>query len=102
MGGICVTRIEQLESELKQKINELNGSLNAQYMLRETLKSKIKTLEEIDRLLKVIEANLKCSKEQIYMLERENRRLKLSCDEWVKRAIKLEFEVLRARNATKE
>lgn len=97
-----MTRIEQLESELKQKINELNGSLNAQYMLRETLKSKIKTLEEIDRLLKVIEANLKCSKEQIYMLERENRRLKLSCDEWVKRAIKLEFEVLRARNATKE
>ena len=97
-----MTRIEHLKSELKQKINELNESLNIQYMLRETLKSKIETLEEIDCLLKVIEANLKHSKEQIYLLERENRRLKLSCDEWVKRAIKLEFEVLRARDAAQK
>ncbi|MDP1771128.1 MAG: hypothetical protein Q8L15_02510 [Methylobacter sp.] len=39
-----MTKIEQLESELSQKVNELNESLNAQYLLHQRLKSNIKTL----------------------------------------------------------
>lgn len=94
--------IEQLKKELTQKINELNDSLNSQYFLRETLKSNMKNLEEIENRLKVIESFLRYSKACVYGLTQENARLKLSCDVWMKRAIKLEFELLSARDATKE
>ena len=97
-----MTKIKQLESELNQKINELNESLNVQYLLHETLKSSAKTLEEINNLLKAVEANLKYSNEYIDALKQEQRSLKLSCDAWMKRAIKLEFEVLNARAAAKK
>lgn len=97
-----MTRIEQLESEINQKINELNESRNAQHLLRETLKKNTKTLGEIESQLKVIEAHLKDSNECIHKLKQENWKLKLSCDVWVQRAIKLEFEVLSARDAAKK
>jgi septal ring factor EnvC (AmiA/AmiB activator) len=97
-----VTKIEQLESEINQKINELNESMTAQYLLRETLKSNTKTLVKIGNQLKTIEADLTDSNAYIFNLKQENQLLKLSCDEWVKRAIKLEFEVLSARDAEKK
>lgn len=97
-----MTKIEQLESELSQKVNELNENLNAQYLLHQRLKSNIKTLGEIDNLLKAVAANLTHSNEYIDTLKQENRKLKLSCDIWIKRAIKLEFEVLSARDAAKK
>jgi len=93
-----VTKIEQLEHDINQKIEELNESLNTQRLLRETLKSNAKTMGEIKDQLKVIEAYLKYSNEYIKALKQENCRLKLSCDEWVKRAIQLEFKVLNARD----
>jgi hypothetical protein len=77
-----MTRTEQLE-------NELTKSLNAQYLLQEKLKSSLGTLREIENLLKVINTNLNYSNEYIHTLEQENGKLKSSCDEWVKRAIKL-------------
>jgi len=97
-----VTKIEQLESEIHQKINELNESLNVQYLLREKLRSNTKTMGELENQLKDIEAYLKYSNEYVVALKQENRSLKLSCEEWIKRAIKLEFEVLSARDAAKK
>lgn len=97
-----MTRIEQLENEINQKIKELNESLNTQYLLRETLKSNAKTLEDIKTQLEIIEAYLKYSNEYIDTLKQENRQLKSSCDEWAKRAIQLEFKVLSARDAAKK
>ncbi|MGZ8180511.1 MAG: hypothetical protein ACXWT1_00985 [Methylobacter sp.] len=97
-----MTKIKQLEGELNQKIKELNESLNAQYLLREILKSNTKTLGEIEILLKIVEAKLKYSNDYIQSLKRENSSLKLSCDVWMKRAIKLEFQVLSARDAAKK
>ena len=97
-----MTKIEQLESELNQKINELNESLNIQYLLRETLKNSIKRMEEVESRLKGIEVFLRYSNECVYKLNEENQRLKLSCDGWMKRAISLEFKVLNARDATKK
>ncbi len=94
--------IEQLKKELSQKINELNESLNSQYFLRETLKKNTKTMEEIESQLKGIVVFLKYSNECIYKLTQENAKLKSSCDVWMKRAIKLEFELLSARDRTKE
>ncbi len=96
-----MTKIEQLESEINRKINELNESLNTQYLLRETLKNNTKTLGFVENRLKEIEANLKHTNEYIYTLKQENWRLKLSCDEWMRRAIKHKLEVLSSRHATK-
>lgn len=97
-----MTKIEQLESEINQKIIELNESKHAQHLLRETLKRNTQTLGEIENRLKVIGAHLKDSNECIHKLKQENWKLKLSCDVWVQRAIKLEFEVLSARDAQKK
>ncbi len=97
-----MTKIEQLEYELNQKTNELNESLNTQCLLRETLKNSTKNLEEIEHRLKDIDAFLRCSNEYVYRLKQENRKLKLSSDEWMKRAINLEFKLLSARDAAKK
>lgn len=99
---MCVTKIEQLESELNQKENELDESLYVQYLLRERLRSATKTMEDIENLLKSVAANLTDSNEYIDTLKQENRKLKLSCEVWVKRAVKLEFQVLNARAAAKK
>ncbi|MFU8788603.1 MAG: hypothetical protein ACNA7G_06200 [Methylobacter sp.] len=97
-----MTKIEQLESELNQKENELDESLYVQYLLRERLRSATKTMEDIENLLKSVAANLTDSNEYIDTLKQENRKLKLSCEVWVKRAVKLEFQVLNARAAAKK
>lgn len=96
-----MTRIEQLETEINLKTHELNESLSAQYVLRETLIKNTKTLGEVEKQLKSIEAYLKYSNNTIHMLKQENRKLKSSCDEWIKRAINLEFKVLSANDAAK-
>jgi septal ring factor EnvC (AmiA/AmiB activator) len=96
-----MARIEQLESEIHKKTRELNESLNVQYLLHETLKRNTKTLGEIEEQLKNLEAYLKYLNEHFDTLKQENQRLKLSCDEWVKRTITLEFELLSARDAAK-
>lgn len=49
-----MTPIERLENEIDKKINALNESLNAQYLLCETLKNNIKTLVMIEKQLKDI------------------------------------------------
>jgi hypothetical protein len=90
-----MTKIEQLE-------NALNESLNTQYLLHENLKSSLRTLREVENLLKTINTNLKHSKEYIVTLEQENAKLRSSCDEWIKRAIKLDFKVLSARDAAQK
>jgi len=100
MNGI--SKIEQLKSELNQKTNELNESLNVQYLLRRTLKNNTRALDEVENMLKALADNLKHSNEYIDTLKQENQGLKLSCDVWMKRAIKLEFEVLSAREAAKK
>lgn len=96
-----MTKIEQLEREINQQTNELNKSLNAQYFLRETLKSNTETMKKVEDLLKVMDANLKHSNEYIGTLKQENLGLRLSCDEWMKRTIKLEFEILNTRGTAK-
>ncbi|MGR9014194.1 MAG: hypothetical protein ACU83U_11165 [Gammaproteobacteria bacterium] len=94
-----MTKITQLENEMNQKINELNKSLHAQNLLHDRLKGSVKTLREVESQLHAIEANLKDSNECNQALMQENWQLRLSCDQWMKRAIKLEFKVLNARDA---
>lgn len=88
---------EQLENKINQQAHELRISLGIQKLLYEKLKSSTETLEEV---VKLIEANIRYSKDYVYKLEQENKNLKASCDAWMKRAINLEFEVLSARADT--
>ena len=97
-----MTKIEQLENEIRQKNDELNISLNTQNLLRERLKSNTDVLREIESLLKTVETNLRRSNDYNYTLEQENKCLKLSCDKWIQRAINLEFKVLNARERAKK
>ncbi|MDP1541475.1 MAG: hypothetical protein Q8L72_12595 [Moraxellaceae bacterium] len=97
-----MTKIDQLESELKKKTQELNESLKTQIVLRERLKRNTKSLEVVLEKLKGIEAYLEDSNEFVFKLKQDNWKLKVSCDQWVKRAIQLEFEVLSARDRAKE
>ncbi len=97
-----MTEIEQLKSELNQKTSELNESLNDQYLLHERLIFCTKTLKEIECLLETVKTNLINSNENAHKLALENQHLKLTCDEWMKRAIELEFKVLTALDTTKK
>ncbi|WP_333877383.1 hypothetical protein [Methylobacter sp.] len=97
-----MTIIEQLDVEIKNATKELNESLKTQTLLREKLKSNNKKLQEILEQLKAIEAYLEDSNELVFKLKQENLRLKLTCDEWMKRAVNLQLEVLSARVASKE
>lgn len=96
-----MTKIEQLENKLNQKIAELNVSLGSQSLLLERLKNNTQMLGEIENLFKAVDANLKFANDTIYTLQQENDNLKSSCDEWMKRAIQLEFKVLNAGDAAK-
>ena len=96
-----MTRIEQLESELKEKIQGLDDSLSAQNQLRDTLISNTKTMAQVKRQLKEIENYLKYSNDTLRMLKHENQSLKSAGELWMKRAIQLEFMVLSAGDAAK-
>jgi hypothetical protein len=97
MGRVLIVTVAAIKSEMDPK-NELSEGLEAQVLLYQRLRSSIKTLEEVENLLKVIEANLKYSNECNDALRQENCKLKLACDKWMKRAINLEFKVLNARD----
>ncbi len=96
-----MTKIEQLEKALSQKIIELAISLNTQHLLHQTLESNNKRLDEVTNQLKIIAADMKYSNEYIQTLKKDNQSLKLSCDVWMRRAIQLEFKVLSERDGTK-
>ena len=96
-----MTRIEQLESQLKEKIQGLDDSLIAQNQLRDTLISNTKTMAQVKRQLKEIEDYLRYSNDTLRMLKRENQSLKSAGELWMKRAIQLEFMVLSAGDAAK-
>ncbi len=96
-----MTKTEQLERELNQKTLELTEILESQCLLRNTLRNNTKTMEGIRSLLQQVNAKLKHSHEYISTLEQENFCLKLSCDEWMKRAIEFQFKALSDSDTTK-
>jgi hypothetical protein len=76
--------------------------LAAQSLLHEKLKNSIKTLVEVEEMMKSMEINLQQSNEYIVKLKQENLNLKLSCDIWINRAIEFQLKFLRASDATKK
>ncbi len=101
-----MTEIEQLEKELSKKTDELVKLWNAYNHLFEKFKQSTKSLKHIEIQLKDAEEHLQYLKayvnEYITDLVEENQKLKFSADVWLKRALKLEWDVLNARDETQK
>ena len=88
--------------EIIQTIRELNDSLSAQCLLRDTLINNTKIMVQVSQQLKDVQAYLKNSNETIKLFNHENQSLKASVDLWMRRAIQLEFKFLNAADSTKK
>lgn len=98
----AIKKIERLEDELHQKTLELNQSCKAQQIMSEGVKNCVTSLYTVQSQLQGVVTHLELSNKHIAELKQKNRALKLSGDEWFRRAIKLEFEVLAAKDMLKK
>ena len=98
--------IKQLEDELTKKTEELVRLWSAYNCLMERFKQSNQSLKQIETQLKDAEDHLLYLRayinEYITDLAEENQKLKLSADIWLKRAIKLEWDVLNAKEETQK
>ncbi len=101
-----MTDIKQLELELTKKTEELVQLWDAYNQLFEKFKQSTQSLKHIESQLRDAEEHLQYLKayvnEYITELVEENHKLKLSADVWLKRALKLEWDVLTARDETQK
>lgn len=98
----AIKKIELLESELNQKTLELNHSYKAQSIMSDGVRNCITSLFTVQNQLQSVAAHLDRSNKHISELMQKNRVLKSSGDEWFRRAIKLEFEALIAKDELKK
>ncbi|HEY8037610.1 MAG TPA: hypothetical protein VIF37_18680 [Methylobacter sp.] len=98
----AIKKIERLEAELSQKTRELNQSCQAQHIMSEGVKNCVSSLCIVQNQLYAVAAHLDRSNKHILQLMQENKTLKSSGDEWFKRAIKLEFDVLTSKDELKK
>lgn len=98
----AIKKIEILENELTQKNHELNQSCKAQSIMSEGVKNCVTSLHAVQNQLQAVATHLDRSNKHIFELMQKNKILKSSGDEWFKRAIKLEFEVLIAKDGLKK
>jgi uncharacterized protein (UPF0335 family) len=98
----AIKKIERLEAELSQKTRELDQSCKAQSIMSEGVKNCITSLCTVQNQLYAVAAHLERSNNHIFKLMQENKALKSSGDEWFKRAIKLEFDVLMTKDGLKK
>lgn len=87
----AVKKIERLEGELNQ-------SYEAQSIISDSAKHCAASLYAVQNQLLAVVTHLDRSNKHISELMQENKNLKSSGDGWVKRAIKLEFDVLTAKD----
>ncbi len=98
----AIKKIERLERGLNQKTLELNQSCKAQLIMSEGVKNCVSSLCTVQNQLYAVAAHLDRSNKHILKLMQENKALKSSGDEWFKRAIKLEFDVLMTKDGLKK
>lgn len=91
----AIKQIERLEAELSQ-------SHKAQIIMIEDVQNCVASLYTIQSQLQAVAVYLEYSDKHIVELTEENRVLSSSADEWLRRAIKLEFEVLTAKDQLKK
>jgi|GEM_PF-231629 len=98
----AIKKIEWLEGELNQKTRELDRSSKAQHIMTEGVKNCTASLYTVQNQLHAVAIYLDRSNKHIFELMKKNRALKSSGDEWFKRAIKLEFDVLMTKDELKK
>lgn len=98
----AIKKIEWLEGELSQKTYELDQSCKAQQKMSEGVRDCIASLFSVQSQLQIVVTHLERSNHQILKLMKKNETLKSSGDQWFRRAIKLEFEVLTAQDGLKK
>jgi uncharacterized protein YoxC len=98
----AIRKIEILENELNQKTHELNQSCRAQSIMSEGVKNCVTSLHTVQNQLQAVATHLDRSNKHIFELMQKNKILKSSGDEWFRRAIKLEFDVLKAEDGLKK
>ena len=98
----AIKKIEQLESKLIQKTHELSQSSITQFIMNEGVKSCATSLNSVQNQLQAVAMYLIRSNNHIFELIQKNTALESSCDEWSKRAIKLEFHILMAQDELKK
>lgn len=98
----AIKKIERLEDELSRKTLELNQSCKAQSIMSEGVKNCVTSLHAVQNQLQAVATHLDRSNKHIFELMQKNKILKSSGDEWFRRAIKLEFEVLIAKDGLKK
>jgi chromosome segregation ATPase len=98
----AIKKIEWLEGELNQKTDELNQICKVQHTMSIRAKNCAASLHAIQNQLQSVVGHLDRSNKQIAALTQENIALKSSGDEWFRRTIKLEFEVLTAKDELKK
>lgn len=87
--------IERLEAKLNQ-------SSIAQSIMNAGIQNCLTILCAIQNQLITVAAHLARSNQKILELSQENQALQASTDEWFKRAVKLEFDILTAQDELKE
>lgn len=98
----AIKKIEWLEDELNRKKQALNQIGTAQSIMSQGIKSCAASLCTTQAQLQAIAAHLNHSNKRIFELIQKNKALKSSGDEWLKRSIKLEFDVLMAKDTLKK
>lgn len=98
----AIKKIESLEGELSQKTYELDQSYKAQQEMSEGVRDCVASLFIVKSHLRIVATHLDYSNNQTLKLMKENAALKSSGDEWLRRAIKLEFDVLSAQDGLRK
>jgi chromosome segregation ATPase len=98
----ALKKIELLEFELNQKTLELNQSNKNQHIMSERVKNCVATLYTVQSQLQSIAMHLIRSNNHVLELTKKNRALESSGDEWFRRAINLEFNILMTKDELKK
>jgi chromosome segregation ATPase len=101
-----MTENEELERQLNRKTEELAQLWVAYNQLIQRFKQSTTSLKQIEGRLKKAERHLYYLRayinEYLTDLVEENQKLKFSANVWLKRALKLEGDVIKARDETQK
>jgi hypothetical protein len=95
LGLDALKKIGQLEDELGQ-------CHQTQYIMGESVKNCSATLHAVQNQLYALIVHLDSANQLVVQLTEENKALKSSSEQWARRAIKLEFDVLATKDQLKQ
>ncbi len=98
----ALQNIEGLERQLSQQTHDFDLLCNAHSILSDGMKCCFASLAEVQEKLQAMAAQVNQTNNSVFKLMLVNRALKTSADEWFRRAIKLEFNVLTLKNELKK